>query len=211
MKLYSFHLSSASIRIRLSLEYKKIDYKLIEVDLSKGAHQTGGYHELNPQKLVPTLVDGDVTLTQSIAIIEYLEEKYPDRYPLIPESPEDRARVRSICQFIASEMQPLTNARVRLYMTSHHVTPQDIHAWCVHWIRSGLEILEAILVNESKKGRYCYGDKPTIADVFLASQLFLARRFISDFNHYPRIMYLDNIISQVPGFKKVLEQSYLGV
>lgn len=211
MDLYSFHLSSASIRIRLSLEYKQINYNLIEVDLSRSAHRTGAYHELNPQELVPTLVDGDIVLTQSTAIVEYLEEKYPDRYPLIPASPEDRARVRSICQFIASEMQPLTNARVRFYMSNNNVSPQDIHAWCVHWIQSGLEVLEAILHNESKKGIYCYGDKPTIADVFLASQLFLSRRFISDFNHYPRIMYLDKIISQVPGFKKVLEQSYLGV
>jgi maleylacetoacetate isomerase len=183
VKLYTYFRSGAAFRVRIALNLKGIDYEPVFVHLAKGEHRAPGYARVNPQGLVPTLVLDDGTrLNQSLAIIEYLDEKYPQT-PLLPKEPLAKARVRSLSSLIASEIHPLNNLRVLQHLKRALGQTQDeIDAWYRHWIADGLAKLEAEL---SSKNKFCSGDTPTMADCCLVPQIFGAKRYHSDLSPYP--------------------------
>ena len=187
MKLYSYFRSSAAYRVRIALNLKSLPYEYLPVHLVKGEQRDERYRALNPQALVPMLVDDAETITQSMAIIEYLDEKVPEP-PLLPATPEARARVRAIAQAIACDIHPLNNLRVLKYLTGTLGASEDAkNAWYRHWIELGLAALEAQLAADSRTGAFCHGEKPTLADVCLVPQLANARRYAFSIDVYPTL------------------------
>jgi maleylacetoacetate isomerase len=187
IKLYSYFRSSAAYRVRIALNLKSLPYEYLPVHLVKGEQRDERYRALNPQALVPMLVDDAETITQSMAIIEYLDEKVPEP-PLLPATPEARARVRAISQAIACDIHPLNNLRVLKYLTGTLGASEDAkNAWYRHWIELGLAALEAQLAADSRTGAFCHGDKPTLADVCLIPQLANARRYALSIDAYPTL------------------------
>jgi maleylacetoacetate isomerase len=181
LTLYSYWRSSASYRVRLALNLKGLEYEIRPVHLVRdgGEQFAGEYSALNPQQLVPTLIDAETTLTQSLAIIEYLEERYPDRR-LLPNSAAERARVRAIAQAIACEIHPLNNLRVLKYLTGPAGLDEDAKLdWYRHWTESGLAAVERML-DHPQTGRFCHGDEPGLADCCLLPQVYNADRFGCD-------------------------------
>lgn len=201
MLLYSYPRSSASYRVRIVLDLKGIPYDLTDVDLSNDEHKKQDYYLLNAQCLVPTLIDGATIISQSTAIIEYLEETHPSP-PLLPPDPQGRAHVRSICQFIACEMQPLTNARVlhRLLSQSPNHTSEN-KEWAQHWITVGLQTLEDWLSKDVNTKRFCHGNQPTLADAYLIPQMFLAKRFLPSLSKYETLCAIENNCLSMSSFK----------
>lgn len=192
MKLYGYFRSSAAYRVRIALNLKGLAYDAVPVHLVRdgGEQHAAAYRALNPQELVPALEDGGRVLTQSLAIIEYLDETHPEP-PLLPADPAGRARVRALALQIACEIHPLNNLRVL------HALKRDFgldeaatRRWYRYWIAVGFAALEASLSN-SPEGRFCHGDAPGLADVFLVPQVFNARRFDCDLAPYPRICAVD--------------------
>jgi maleylpyruvate isomerase len=208
MKLYSYFRSSASYRVRIALNLKGLpyDYEPVHMLRDGGQQLKDAYRALNPDGLVPTLVDGDATLQQSLAIIEYLEEAYPEP-PLLPKAPLDRAYVRAIALQIACEIHPLNNLRVLKFLKHEFGADEDAkNAWYRHWIEAGFKTLEARLASEPRVGKLCFGDTPTLADVCVAPQVFNAQRFSIDLQPYPTIrrlydhaMTLDAFRAAAPG------------
>jgi len=187
IKLYSYFRSSAAYRVRIALNLKSLSYEYLPVHLVKGEQRDERYRALNPQALVPMLVDDGETITQSMAIIEYLDEKFPDP-PLLPPTPEARARVRSIAQVIACDIHPLNNLRVLKYLTGTLGASEDAkNAWYRHWIELGLAAIEARLAADSRTGAFCHGAAPTLADVCLVPQLANARRYDFSIEAYPTL------------------------
>jgi maleylacetoacetate isomerase len=177
MKLYTYFRSSAAYRVRIALAYKGLAHDAEFVSLAKAEHQAEKYREVNPQGLVPALEDGGRVLIQSLAIIEYLEERYP-KPPLLPASPADRAYVRGVSQIIACEMHPLNNLRTLKYVRkSYGLEEEGVNAWYRHWIADGFGMLEAYLNREKRFGKHCYGDMVTMADCCLVPQVFNAKRY----------------------------------
>jgi maleylpyruvate isomerase len=207
MKLYSYFRSSASFRVRIALNLKKLPYDYEPVHLVRGGGEqlTAGYRKLNPDGLVPTIVDGDAVVQQSLAIIEYLEERYPNP-PLLPPEPQARAYVRALALQIACEIHPLNNLRVLKYLKQVLGIGEDAtSAWYRHWIESGFETLEARLSRDRRTGTFCYGDAPTLADIVLVPQVFNAHRFEVDTTRYPTLqrihdqsMLLDAFLDAAP-------------
>ncbi|WP_336885089.1 maleylacetoacetate isomerase [Candidatus Methylomicrobium oryzae] len=182
--LYSYFRSSAAYRVRIALNLKNIHYLIRPIHLLKhgGEQFDPDYLALNPQGRVPVLVVKDRVLTQSSAIIEYLEEVYLEP-PLLPADPLDRAYVRSLTQLIACDIHPLNNLRVLNYLKENHRL-EDKTGWYRHWLREGFDALEKLLLNKGKKGRFCFGDTPGMADAFLVPQVYNGLRFdcgVSDF------------------------------
>jgi maleylacetoacetate isomerase len=187
VKLYTYFRSSAAFRVRIALNLKGLAYEPVFVHLAKGEHRAAAYAKVNPQALLPTLeLDDGTRLTQSLAIIEYLDEKHPQK-PLVPRDAQQRARVRSLSYLIASEIHPLNNLRVLQHLKRALSQSEDqVNAWYRHWIADGLAKLEAELA--SSKGRFCHGDTPTMADCCLVPQIFNAKRYQSDLAPYPETM-----------------------
>jgi maleylacetoacetate isomerase len=187
VKLYTYFRSSAAFRVRIALNLKGLAYEPVFVHLAKGEHRAAAYAKVNPQALLPTLeLDDGTRLTQSLAIIEYLDEKHPQK-PLLPKDAQKRARVRSLSYLIASEIHPLNNLRVLQHLKRALNQSEDqVNAWYRHWIADGLAKLEAELA--SSKGRFCHGDTPTMADCCLVPQIFNAKRYQSDLAPYPQTM-----------------------
>jgi maleylacetoacetate isomerase len=187
VKLYTYFRSSAAFRVRIALNLKGLAYEPVFVHLAKGEHRAAAYAKVNPQALLPTLeLDDGTRLTQSLAIIEYLDEKHP-QMPLVPKDAQQRARVRSLSYLIASEIHPLNNLRVLQHLKRALSQSEDqVNAWYRHWIADGLAKLEAELA--SRKGRFCHGDTPTMADCCLVPQIFNAKRYQSDLAPYPETM-----------------------
>ena len=185
MKLYTYFRSSAAFRVRIALNLKGLSYEPVFVHLAKGEHRKPEYASVNPQALVPTLVLDDGTrLSQSLAIIEYLDEKYPQT-PLLPADALGKARVRSLSDLIACEIHPLNNLRVLQHLKRALGQNEDqVNAWYRHWIADGLMKFEGELV-AGKKSRFCYGDAPTMADCCLVPQIFNAKRYNCDLAPYP--------------------------
>jgi maleylpyruvate isomerase len=182
MKLFSYFRSSAAFRVRIALNLKGVSYDVVPIHLLKsgGEQFSEQYVRTNPLSLVPALQDGDQVLFQSMAIIEYLEERYPEP-PLLPPDPIARAYVRAIAQTIACDIHPLNNLRVLRYLVRElHVSDQDKDAWYRHWVQMGLGQLDRILVSRGLSGRYALGDQVTIADLAIVPQIFNARRFGCD-------------------------------
>ena len=202
MILYGYALSSASYRVRIALALKQRPYESIIKNLRAGEHRQSDYLNINLQGFVPSLgLDDGAVLGQSVAIIEYLDEIYPDP-PLLPSAPLERARVRSLAQAITSDIHPLNNLRVLRYL--EEALGQDKgtrDAWYRHWVQVGFDALERWLTRDAETGRFCHGDAPTLADVCLVPQVFNARRFAVDMNPYPRIVAIDAACRALPGFQ----------
>lgn len=194
MMLYTFFRSSASYRVRIALNLKGLSYEQAPVHLRRGGGEqlTAAYRAINPQALVPALEDGGRVLTQSLAIIEYLEEKHP--HPaLLPRDPADKAYVRSMAMVIACEVHPIQNLRVLNHVKKEYgQTDEQVNRWAQHWIDLGLSALEQMIAAQSKRGKFCFGDSPTLADICLVPQLGNARRYGCDLAKYPAILEIEN-------------------
>jgi maleylpyruvate isomerase len=189
MKLYGYFRSSAAYRVRIALNLKNLSYDYLPVHLlrSGGEQLHADYRKLNPDGLVPTLVDGDAALQQSLAIIEYLEETHPNP-PMLPRDPIDRAYVRAVALQIACEVHPLDNLRVLKYLVHELGLSDDAkNSWYRHWIENGFDSLEARLATDTRVGKLVFGDEPTLADLCLVPQVFNAQRFKIDTQRYPTI------------------------
>ena len=185
MKLYTYFRSSASFRVRIALNLKALAYQPVFVHLAKGEHRQPQYTAVNAQALVPTLeLDDGTRLTQSLAIMEWLDEKHPAP-ALLPKEAISRARVRAISDLIACEIHPLNNLRVLQHLKRLGQTQEQIDTWYRHWIADGLQKVEAELTGSSK---FCHGDSPTMADCCLVPQIFNAKRYNSDLAPYPKTM-----------------------
>ena len=202
MKLYSYWRSSAAWRVRIALNLKGMEWETSPVHLVRdgGEQRKPDYLSVNPQGLVPVLQDGDISLTQSLAIIEYLEERQPEP-PLLPADAAGRARVRSLAQLVACDIHPLNNLRVLQYLTGQGGFDEAARdRWYRHWIACGFEALEQRLVEEPGTGRFCHGDRPGLADCCLVPQVYNARRFDCDLQPFPSILRIDAACSELEAF-----------
>ncbi len=187
MELYTYHRSVAAQRVRIALNLKGVAYESRFVDLSTQREEQNHprFRELNPQGLAPVLVDDGVVITQSLAIIEYLDERIRVR-PLLPEEPLARARVRSLAQLFASDMQPLTNLRVFDYLREQMgCETAQLDAWYEHWTMEGLEAAETLLSRSGHTGGFCFGEQPTLADVCMVPQVHDATLRGYDLSGFP--------------------------
>ncbi len=187
LALYTYHRSSAAYRVRIALHLKGLAYEPRFVHLVRGEQHRPEYRALNPQGFVPVLVDGERVLIQSLAIMEYLEERYPQP-ALLPADSWGRARVRALAQAIACDTHPLNNRRVLVYLERRlGLTEEAKRQWVRHWIAEGLSALEILLSKDAATGPYCHGDRPGLADACLVPQLYNARRFQCDLAPYPTL------------------------
>jgi maleylacetoacetate isomerase/maleylpyruvate isomerase len=201
LTLYSYPLSSAAYRVRIALALKGVKASTVNKQLRRGEHRHKDYLKINPQGFVPALElqDGTV-LTQSLAIIEWLEESYP-LPPLLPADPNARARVRSLSQLVACDIHPLNNLRVLQYLESAlNVAQAARDEWYRHWVATGFAALEDALGRDDARGRFCFGDEPGMADVCLVPQVYNARRYSVDLTLYPRIVAIDAACGELPAF-----------
>ncbi|MBP7667527.1 MAG: maleylacetoacetate isomerase, partial [Burkholderiaceae bacterium] len=200
MQLYNYFRSSASYRVRIALALKGLDYDYLPVHLVRREHLDDSYTALSASRLVPTLQDGDAVLSQSLAIIEYLDETHPQP-PLLPADARGRARVRAIALDIACEIHPLNNLRVLRYLTHDlKLSEDDKDRWYRHWVESGLESVERQLA--AQPARYCHGDTPTLADLTLVPQIFNAQRFRCRTDHVPQVMRVFETCMQLDAFSQ---------
>ncbi len=195
MILYSYWRSSAAYRVRIALALKGIDYEVRPVDLRTGAHRDAKYLDVNPQGLVPCLIDGDAVISQSLAIIEYLEERHPEP-ALLPKDPVKRAKVRAAAEVIAADIHPINNLRVLSYLKRECGQDQAaLDRWMTHWIAGGFAGLEA-----NAGAPYLFGDNVTTADLCLVPQFYNARRFGVDLSAYPRLGAIERNLLALPAF-----------
>ena len=201
MKLFNAARSSASFRVRIALNLKGLPFEYVPVGLVKGDQFKDDFRALNPAELVPVLqIDDGSTLVQSLAIIEYLDEKYPQP-PLLPHDPLGRAYVRAIALAIACEIHPLNNLRVLRYLVRTLGASDDAkNAWYRHWVEQGLAQVEAQLVAGRRTGRFVRGDQVTLADVLIVPQIFNAQRFDCRLDHVPTVMRIFGACMQLPAF-----------
>jgi maleylacetoacetate isomerase/maleylpyruvate isomerase len=200
MQLYNYFRSSASYRVRIALALKGLDYDYTAIQLQQDEHLAEPYAALSAARLLPTLVDGEHTITQSLAIIEYLEETHPQP-PLLPASPAERARVRALALDIACEIHPIDNLRVLRYLVRDmHVSEDDKNRWYRHWVETGLEVVERRLA--AQPGTYCHGDSPTLADCTLVPQIFNARRMDCRLDHVPNVMRVFEACMKLDAFEQ---------
>ena len=202
MKLYTYFRSSAAFRVRIALNLKGIAYEPSFVYLPKGEHRKPEYASLNPQGLVPTLEDGGRLLTQSLAIIEYLEETHPNP-PLLPKDPFARARARSLALLVACEIHPLNNLRTLTHLKKVLGQGEEqVNAWYRHWIADGMAKLEAAMAKTPGTGKHSQGDAPGIADCCLVPQVFNAQRYECDLAPYPALMRVFDACMQLEAFDR---------
>ena len=203
--LYTYYRSSAAYRVRIALNLKGMPYTAVPVHLVKdgGQHRSAAYRARNPQALVPAfeLEDGTV-LTQSLAIMEYLDEVQPES-ALLPADAIGRARVRALAQAIACDLHPVNNLRVLQYVSQQlGISAEQKDAWYRHWVATGLQGLEALLADHPSTGRFCHGDTPTLADCCLVPQLYNARRFQCPLDAYPTIQRIAAACETLPAFQQ---------
>jgi maleylacetoacetate isomerase len=203
MKLYNYFRSSASFRVRIALNLKGLAYEYVPVHIAKGEHAQEAYAALSADKLVPLLeIDGQ-RLSQSLVIIEYLDERFPQAR-LVPQDPVARAQVRALAQSIACEIHPLNNLRVLKYLTKNLSVSEDAkNTWYRHWTREGLESFERQLASiqpGAGPGSFCFGSAPTLADCCLVPQIFNAQRFDTNLDGLPRTMAAFDACMQLEAF-----------
>lgn len=201
MKLIGYFRSSAAFRVRIALNLKGIAVEHASRHLRKGEHTAPDYVAINPQKLVPALVlDSGQVLTQSLAILEYLEETQPTP-PLLPKDPVDRARVRSLALIPTADIHPIQNLRVMNYLREkYEQTEEGAFAWSRHWVETGFDAYEASVAKDPKTGAFSHGDQPTMADLCLVPQVFNAGRFKVDMTKYPTIRRIYDTCMKHPAF-----------
>ncbi len=202
LTLYSYWRSSAAYRVRIGLNLKGLAYETRPVHLVRdgGEQHADDYRALNPQELVPMLVDGERRITQSLAILEYLDETFP-KPALLPADTRGRARVRSLAMLVACDIHPLNNLRVLQYLKRENGLEQPaIDAWMLHWMREGFAAMEAMLADAPGTGTFCHGEVPTIADCCLVPQLYNARRFALDLSPYPTLVRIEADCLALPAF-----------
>ncbi|MDO9074066.1 MAG: maleylacetoacetate isomerase [Rubrivivax sp.] len=200
MELYNYFRSSASYRVRIALALKGLDYDYEPVHLAQGAQLGESYAAVSAARLVPLLRDDGHTLTQSLAIIEYLDETHPQP-PLLPATPAERARVRALALDIACEIHPLNNLRVLRYLKREmKIVDEDKDRWYRHWVETGLEVVERHLA--AAPTTYCHGESPTLADCVLVPQIFNAQRFACRVDHVPNVMRVFETCMRLPAFER---------
>lgn len=201
IRLYSYFRSSASYRVRIALELKGLPYEQIPVNLRSDEHLSAAFGQANPEQAVPVLEDGALRLSQSLAILEYLEERYPSP-ALLPAEPAARAQARSLAQLIACDIHPLNNLRVLRYLIGPmEVSSEHKDAWYQHWIALGFAALERHLSGNPKQ-LFCVGDTPGYADCVLVPQVFNAQRMHCDLSAMPRIREIADRCNSLPAFQR---------
>jgi maleylacetoacetate isomerase len=209
MQLHSYFRSSAAYRVRIALQLKGLAHEVLPVHLLRGGgeQRSADYLALNPAGLVPTLVDDTTVLHQSLAIIEYLDEKWP-AVPLLPSDLAGRARVRALAQTIACDLHPLNNLRVLQYLTQTlGATAEQKSAWYTHWVQQGLHTLEALLAHSPDTGLCCHHDQPGLADACLVPQVFNAERFGIALDAYPTVQRITAHCRSLPAFERAAPQA----
>jgi maleylacetoacetate isomerase len=207
MKLYGYWRSSTAYRIRIALNLKGLEAEQHFVNLPAGEQGGEAHRRVNPLGRVPVLVDGDQTLTESLAILEYLDERYPEP-ALLPDDPADRARVRAISQVIGCDIHPVDNLSVLKYLVSEfNVDPEGKLRWYRHWVTEGFKALEAMLADDPRTGRFCHGDEPGLADLCLVPQVYNARRFECDLTPFPTITRIDAVCAELDTFRKAAPEA----
>ena len=202
LRLYSYWRSSAAYRVRIGLNLKRLAHEILPVHLVRdgGQQHSAEYRALNPQELVPTLAHGHRKLTQSLAILEYLDEVWPER-PLLPATARARQRVRALGQLIACDIHPLNNLRVLQYFEQEWNVPQpEREGWVRHWIATGFAAAESMLAEHPSTGQFCEGDAPGLADCCLVPQVYNARRFGVDMAPYPTLARIERACLALPAF-----------
>jgi maleylpyruvate isomerase len=202
MKLYSFFRSGTSHRLRIALNLKGIATDYAAIDLRVDEQQKEAFKAINPQGMVPALDTGEQVLIQSPAIIEWLEEKHPTP-ALLPVGAQARARVRALAAMVGCDIHPINNRRILQTLRKQFGANEDaINAWCGHWISEGFDAYEALIAADKTRGRFSFGDTPTLADVYLIPQVESARRFNVDINRWPLISAIDKVCGELDAFKK---------
>ena len=208
--LYSYWRSSAAYRVRIALNLKGMDYVIAPVHLVRegGEQHHDDYRKLNPQQLVPVLVDGDNVIRESLAIIEYLEEAYPDSPRVLPSGALACARVRALAQMIACDIHPLGNLRVLQYLGRKlGASDEQKLAWSQHWIEVGFDAIEKLLAERERPGVFCEGNDPTLADCCLIPQVYNARRFGVSLDRYPTIARIDAMCGGMEVFARAAPEA----
>lgn len=211
MQLYGFFRSGTSHRLRIALNLKGITVQHVPVDLRQEAHQQPAFKALNPQGLVPVLVGDDgVVRTQSPAIIEWLEERYPEP-PLLPRDAAARARVRALAAIVGCDIHPVNNRRI-LEALRHDFGADEaaVLRWCGRWIADGFDAYEALLAADTERGHFSFGHTPTLADVYLVPQVESARRFQVDLSRWPRIAAIDQACAGLEAFRQAAPAMHTG-
>ncbi|HEX4647749.1 MAG TPA: maleylacetoacetate isomerase [Steroidobacteraceae bacterium] len=209
MKLYHYYRSSAAYRVRIALNYKGIEWETALVDLRPpvSAQHRPEFRAVNPQGLIPVVMDGDVTVTQSLAIIEYLDETHPEP-PLLPRSPVDRAQVRSLALAVACDIHPLGNTRVLAYLrATFGADDKAVNAWVAEWIGAGFRALEERVRRTSGDGRHMFGSQITLADLCIVPQMYNARRYEVDVQPYPRLREICAHLERLPAFARAAPEA----
>jgi maleylacetoacetate isomerase len=200
VKLYTYYRSQASFRVRIAMNLKGLGHEDTYLHLEKGDQFDPGYRAVNPQMVVPTLIDGDSKLFQSLAILEYLEETYPHP-PLLPKDAAARAWCRGFALINIADSHPLIAPRIRHYILDELKLSQDqLNVWIQRWIGAGLQAMEELLAEHKESGRFAHGDGPTLADIGLVTQVTPARTFNADLSPYPRVMRVYDTVMAIPAF-----------
>ncbi|WP_028917592.1 maleylacetoacetate isomerase [Pseudoxanthomonas sp. J35] len=204
LRLYSYWRSSAAYRVRIGLELKGLPYAIQPVHLLEGGGQQHApdYAALNPQQLVPLLMHGRRAVRQSLAILEYIDETWPDAEPLLPDTARGRARVRALALLVACDIHPLNNLRVLQFFEQQWNVPQaEREDWVRHWIVDGLDAFEALVADDPSTGSFCHGDVPGLADCCLVPQLYNARRFGIDVARWPTLARIERACLELAAFR----------
>ena len=202
MKLYNFFRSGTSHRLRIALNLKGIATDYVAIDLRVDEQQKEAFKAINPQGMVPALDTGEQVLIQSPAIIEWLEEKHPTP-ALLPAGADARARVRALAAMVGCDIHPINNRRILQTLRKQFGANEDaINAWCGQWISEGFDAYEALIAADKTRGRFSFGDTPTLADVYLIPQVESARRFKVDLSPFPNILAIDAACAELDAFKR---------
>ena len=202
MKLHNFWRSGTSHRTRIALNLKGLDYEYIAVHLGKEAHLSDAFKAINPQQLVPALETGDQVLIQSPAILEWLEERHPEP-ALLPADVDARAHVRALAAIVGCDIHPVNNRRIlETLRKTYGADEAAINTWCGTWIGAGFDAYEALLAADAARGRFSFGDAPTLADVYLIPQIESARRFKVDLSRWPLIAAVESACMALEAFQQ---------
>ena len=200
MKIYTYWRSQAAFRVRIAMNLKGLKHEPVIINLDRGEQYKPEYKATNPQAVVPTLFDGDAKLFQSVAILEYLEEKYP-KPPILPTDPLARAWVRGFALINVADSHPLIVPRIRNYLTDVLKVDEAARtAWIQHWLDLGLAAMEQLLAEKNPSGKFCHGDSPTVADICLVTQVTPAQLFKCPLEPYKRVMGIYDACMSIPAF-----------